>query len=437
MFGSSYSFIWTGVCSVTPSVCLSSECVEVRRWTLQNGQILPVCHRRSTAARLCGHQLSGESGETRIGGCAGPFRPQTRQHGQVSHFYRVKAPPPHPVADKAVSCFSISLPEKLEYAANKYAEHCHDKWSSEKVCPGRSHVRMKGWAFIMMRLLLQMSAGWKHGDSLDEQAKAHPLLKPFKALSEKVTAAESHTLKRVSRVTVVRGSAGKRDVPLACEGGAEEHAGYGLEHREDQGGRSHVPATREWKAETPVRVPGPFENVCFHHSCGTEVERWSVTPGSISSLSSQESEGSSPECFRKEQTSSIITDIFYLNKRLPPGQTPSIIRDVFHLNKRIPPRQTSSTGAQTSSIMTVIFHRDRRPSSGQTSSTWTDVFRHFRRLSLKWTSSIWTDVFHQDGLLSSGRTSSILIDVFHLDRRLPPGQTSSTGAYLKIASLCF
>uniref|UniRef100_A0A8C9XBL5 Ryanodine receptor 3 n=1 Tax=Sander lucioperca TaxID=283035 RepID=A0A8C9XBL5_SANLU len=47
------------------------------------------------------------------------------------------------------------------YIANKYAEHSHDKWSSEKV------------------------TGWKHGDSLNEQAKTHPLLKPYKALSEK------------------------------------------------------------------------------------------------------------------------------------------------------------------------------------------------------------------------------------------------------------
>lgn len=31
-----------------------------------------------------------------------------------------------------------------------------------------------------------MSAGWKHGDSVDEQVKCHPLLKPYKALSEKV-----------------------------------------------------------------------------------------------------------------------------------------------------------------------------------------------------------------------------------------------------------
>ncbi|KAG7283030.1 hypothetical protein CRUP_012923 [Coryphaenoides rupestris] len=63
---------------------------------------------------------------------------------------------------KPVSTANISLPEKLEYIANKYAEHSHDKWCSEKV-----------------------TAGWKLGDSVDEQAKAHPLLKPYKSLSEK------------------------------------------------------------------------------------------------------------------------------------------------------------------------------------------------------------------------------------------------------------
>lgn len=29
--------------------------------------------------------------------------------------------------------FSITIPEKLEYFINKYAEHAHDKWSMEKV----------------------------------------------------------------------------------------------------------------------------------------------------------------------------------------------------------------------------------------------------------------------------------------------------------------
>uniref|UniRef100_A0A8C4NNS5 Ryanodine receptor 3 n=1 Tax=Dicentrarchus labrax TaxID=13489 RepID=A0A8C4NNS5_DICLA len=63
---------------------------------------------------------------------------------------------------KPINTANISLPEKLEYIANRYAEHSHDKWSSEKVSPS-----------------------WKHGDSMDEQAKTHPLLKPYKALSEK------------------------------------------------------------------------------------------------------------------------------------------------------------------------------------------------------------------------------------------------------------
>lgn len=37
-------------------------------------------------------------------------------------------------------------------------------------------------------MLLQVSAGWRHGDGLDEQVKSHPLLKAYKALSEKVHA---------------------------------------------------------------------------------------------------------------------------------------------------------------------------------------------------------------------------------------------------------
>lgn len=38
---------------------------------------------------------------------------------------------------------------------------------------------------------------------------------------------------------------GERDLPLASEGVFEEYAGHGLEHREDQGGRRHVPTKRE------------------------------------------------------------------------------------------------------------------------------------------------------------------------------------------------
>uniref|UniRef100_A0A8C7G657 Ryanodine receptor 3 n=1 Tax=Oncorhynchus kisutch TaxID=8019 RepID=A0A8C7G657_ONCKI len=63
---------------------------------------------------------------------------------------------------KPINTANISLPEKLDYIANKFAEHSHIKWSSEKV-----------------------TAGWKMGECVDDDAKTHPLLKPYKSLSEK------------------------------------------------------------------------------------------------------------------------------------------------------------------------------------------------------------------------------------------------------------
>ncbi|MBN3304979.1 RYR3 protein, partial [Amia calva] len=63
---------------------------------------------------------------------------------------------------KPISTANISLPEKLEYISNKYAEHAHDKWAAEKV-----------------------PSGWKYGETLDEKIKTHPLLRPYKSLTEK------------------------------------------------------------------------------------------------------------------------------------------------------------------------------------------------------------------------------------------------------------
>ncbi|XP_071375043.1 ryanodine receptor 3-like [Centroberyx affinis] len=63
---------------------------------------------------------------------------------------------------KPISTANISLPEKLEHFANKYAEHSHEKWSAEKVL-----------------------LGWKYGDCVDEKAKTHPQLRTYKALTEK------------------------------------------------------------------------------------------------------------------------------------------------------------------------------------------------------------------------------------------------------------
>ncbi|CAL8286331.1 unnamed protein product [Lota lota] len=63
---------------------------------------------------------------------------------------------------KPINTSNISLPEKLEYFANKYAEHSHDKWSAEKVL-----------------------LGWKYGECVDEKAKTHPQLRMYKGLTEK------------------------------------------------------------------------------------------------------------------------------------------------------------------------------------------------------------------------------------------------------------
>ncbi|XP_035260548.1 ryanodine receptor 2 isoform X5 [Anguilla anguilla] len=61
-----------------------------------------------------------------------------------------------------VDTSNVTVPEKLDYFINKYAEHSHEKWSTDK-----------------------FANGWVHGDQLCEASKVHPLLKPYKGLSEK------------------------------------------------------------------------------------------------------------------------------------------------------------------------------------------------------------------------------------------------------------
>ncbi|XP_065696127.1 ryanodine receptor 3 isoform X9 [Patagioenas fasciata] len=63
---------------------------------------------------------------------------------------------------KPVNTANLVLPEKLEYIVSKYAEHSHDKWAFDKT-----------------------NSGWKYGVSLDENMKTHPLIRPFKTLTEK------------------------------------------------------------------------------------------------------------------------------------------------------------------------------------------------------------------------------------------------------------
>uniref|UniRef100_H3C4X6 Ryanodine receptor 2b (cardiac) n=1 Tax=Tetraodon nigroviridis TaxID=99883 RepID=H3C4X6_TETNG len=57
---------------------------------------------------------------------------------------------------------NVSVPERLEFIVNKYAEHTHEKWSLDK-----------------------FANGWVHGEQLCESSKVHPLLKPYRTLAEK------------------------------------------------------------------------------------------------------------------------------------------------------------------------------------------------------------------------------------------------------------
>lgn len=61
-----------------------------------------------------------------------------------------------------VDTSNITIPEKLEYFINKYAEHSHDKWSMDK-----------------------LANGWIYGEIYSDSSKIQPLMKPYKLLSEK------------------------------------------------------------------------------------------------------------------------------------------------------------------------------------------------------------------------------------------------------------
>ncbi|XP_062938981.1 ryanodine receptor 2 [Cynocephalus volans] len=61
-----------------------------------------------------------------------------------------------------VDTSNITIPEKLEYFINKYAEHSHDKWSMDK-----------------------LANGWIYGEIFSDSSKVQPLMKPYKLLSEK------------------------------------------------------------------------------------------------------------------------------------------------------------------------------------------------------------------------------------------------------------
>ncbi|XP_076024958.1 ryanodine receptor 1-like isoform X1 [Genypterus blacodes] len=63
---------------------------------------------------------------------------------------------------KPVETTNTIIPERLDPFINKYAEFTHDKWAFEKI-----------------------QNNWSYGEVLDENAKSHPMLRPYKTFSEK------------------------------------------------------------------------------------------------------------------------------------------------------------------------------------------------------------------------------------------------------------
>ncbi|XP_042194266.1 ryanodine receptor 3 isoform X3 [Callorhinchus milii] len=63
---------------------------------------------------------------------------------------------------KPIITSNTSIPENLEYIINKYAEYLHDKWALDK-----------------------LQNGWTYSDVVNENTKTHPLLRPYKTLSER------------------------------------------------------------------------------------------------------------------------------------------------------------------------------------------------------------------------------------------------------------
>ncbi|XP_046719892.1 ryanodine receptor 1-like isoform X1 [Silurus meridionalis] len=63
---------------------------------------------------------------------------------------------------RPVETTNTIIPEKLDAFINKFAENTHDRWAFEKI-----------------------QNNWTYGETLDEIAKTHPMLRPYKTFSEK------------------------------------------------------------------------------------------------------------------------------------------------------------------------------------------------------------------------------------------------------------
>lgn len=91
----------------------------------------------------------------------------------------------------------------------------------------------------MSVLRFQIQNNWSYGETLDENAKTHPMLRPYKTFSEKVgppspfasSSVFSSHLPRLSLTTLTTDAPGQGDLPLANQGVHQSHDRLGVEPR--------------------------------------------------------------------------------------------------------------------------------------------------------------------------------------------------------------
>lgn len=159
---------------------------------------------------------------------------------------------------------STIIPERLDTFINKYAEHTHDKWAFEKVSDAYSlQSNMKIIPCLSSCFNdnanctdFQIQNNWTYGEVLDEDAKTHPMLRPYKTFSEKVrfknfnsvlcepcahyTGPCCHVPYKYLIAEASFCWSGQGDLSLANQRVHQSHAGLGVDPGESQGrgGRS-------------------------------------------------------------------------------------------------------------------------------------------------------------------------------------------------------
>lgn len=79
----------------------------------------------------------------------------------------------------------------------------------------------------------QIQNNWSYGETLDENAKTHPMLRPYKTFSEKVSSLSLWLLLHFSACnnSPLFLPVGQRDLPLANQRVNKSHDCMGVEHR--------------------------------------------------------------------------------------------------------------------------------------------------------------------------------------------------------------